>query len=648
MKKSHSVHTLAIALISVGLWSSAAHADANIALDKPVTASSSEDSSLSIEQAVDGDPSTRWSSEFRDDYQITIDLEDRYNISGITLHWETAYSEEYEILVSDDGEAWTSVSLITDGDGGEDTIDVSAQARHLRIEGHKRATSWGNSLWEIEVEGEPYVPETNGEVRNLAVGKTAFSSSMEKNSLAPENAFDGDSTTRWSSDHSDNNWITVDLGEVFELTGVRLLWETAYSEDYEVKVSDDGNNWTIAHSVMNSEGGTQELDIIETGRYVRIEGYSRATSWGHSLWEVEVYGRDLSVEPPEPANVSQGKTAYASSRERDSRAAEYAVDGNPDSRWSSDFNDHNWIVVDLGQDHQISQVNLNWEAAYSTVYEVQTSYDGESWTSIHRQEQGSGGQEELNISGHGRFVRIEGLDRATRWGHSLWELEVIGYATEQAEPNDGEQSEPEEQEPDVSEPDEGDSDEGSDPIVEDTQAPTIPGNLSASVNGSTSVALSWSAASDDVEVTSYQVFRNGRLLVELAAPSTGLTDSGLQPGSTHDYSVLAVDSSGNQSPESDTVRVTLEEEVVVQDGNQLEWSIPDHRENGDYLELNEIAGYELRLKVEGEEPRTVIIEDASKTSYSLEGLSGSYEYSIAVFDTNGLYSDFVDLTPAER
>lgn len=81
----------------------------------------------------------------------------------------------------------------------------------------------------------------------------------------------------------------------------------------------------------------------------------------------------------------------------------------------------------------------------------------------------------------------------------------------------------------------------------------------------------------------------------------------------------------------------------------LEWRMPDHRENGDYLEDHEIGGYELRFRAAGErEYQRLTINDGLVTSYSLplQDLS-DYTIEIATFDTDGLYSRYVALTPVE-
>ena len=105
-------------------------------------------------------------------------------------------------------------------------------------------------------------------------------------------AVDGDTATRWSSSFSDPQWIAVDLGAKQEITRVRLNWEAAHATAYQIQVSDDGATWTTALDVTDGRGGIEEHDLAASGRYVRLNGTKRATQWGYSLRELEVYGRD--------------------------------------------------------------------------------------------------------------------------------------------------------------------------------------------------------------------------------------------------------------------------------------------------------------------------------------------------------------------
>ncbi|GID91644.1 discoidin domain-containing protein [Amorphoplanes digitatis] len=124
--------------------------------------------------------------------------------------------------------------------------------------------------------------------------------------------------------------------------------------------------------------------------------------------------------------VSQGRPATASSTENGTFPASAAVDGNTGTRWSSAFSDPQWIQIDLGASYTISQVVLNWEAAYATSYQVQTSANGTTWTTVASTTTGTGGVQTLAVSGTGRYVRMNGTARATPYGYSLWEFQVFG------------------------------------------------------------------------------------------------------------------------------------------------------------------------------------------------------------------------------
>ena len=128
-------------------------------------------------------------------------------------------------------------------------------------------------------------------------------------------------------------------------------------------------------------------------------------------------------------NISQGRTATASSTENGGTPASAAVDGNTGTRWASAFADPQWLQVDLAAAATISRVVLNWEGAYARAFTVQTSANGSSWTTVHTTTAGTGGVQTLTVSGSGRYVRVHGTQRATQWGYSLWEFQVYGSYT---------------------------------------------------------------------------------------------------------------------------------------------------------------------------------------------------------------------------
>jgi len=132
--------------------------------------------------------------------------------------------------------------------------------------------------------------------------------------------------------------------------------------------------------------------------------------------------------PPPATNLALGKPATSSSNESATFTPNLAFDGNTGTRWSSAFSDPQWVQVDLGASFAINRVVLRWETAFGKAYQIQTSPDGATWTTIRSTTTGAGGVEDLAVTGTGRFVRMNGTARGTQWGYSLFEFEVYGTA----------------------------------------------------------------------------------------------------------------------------------------------------------------------------------------------------------------------------
>ena len=178
--------------------------------------------------------------------------------------------------------------------GTEDITFDKVSARYVRLYGTARTTGYGFSLWEFAVLGidnstGPVIPEEPSGNVNLAKGKVVTTSSWE-GPFVGSNAIDGNSETRWASTQSDNEWLCVDLGTAQNISKVVLSWEAAYGKSYEIQVSQDGKNFTTVATNTNGKGGTEELKFSKiNARYIRFQGISRATGYGYSLWEFEVY-----------------------------------------------------------------------------------------------------------------------------------------------------------------------------------------------------------------------------------------------------------------------------------------------------------------------------------------------------------------------
>lgn len=128
------------------------------------------------------------------------------------------------------------------------------------------------------------------------------------------------------------------------------------------------------------------------------------------------------------SNVALGKSATASTF---GQPAANAFDGAGGSRWEWEAADPQWIAVDLGKQHLLDTVVLNWEGAFAKTYRIQVSTvdvpQDSDWTDVYSESNGNGGLDTIAMNGvEARHVRMYGTSRGTPYGYSLWEFEVYG------------------------------------------------------------------------------------------------------------------------------------------------------------------------------------------------------------------------------
>ena len=279
---------------------------------------------------VDGNLGTRWSGN-GDGAWVQLDLGTERTVSSvkIAVYGGNARRNRFDLQYSTSGGVWTDI-LVGAQTGGATThletfdfADVSA--RWIRYVGHMATlnaggTSAWNSVTEIEVYGivgdptptappptptptvvvtpTPTAPPTTptptptpGAITNLALGRPATASSIEGAGLEAGKAVDGSATTRWASAEGvDPQWISVDLGSSRSVVRVTLRWEAAFARAYQVQVSNDGAAWSTVYTTSAGDGAVDDIAVSSSGRYVRVYGTQRGTTYGYSLWEVEVYG----------------------------------------------------------------------------------------------------------------------------------------------------------------------------------------------------------------------------------------------------------------------------------------------------------------------------------------------------------------------
>lgn len=267
----------------------------------------------------------------------------------------------------------------------------------------------------------------------------ASASSAERGDLGGASAIDHNDKTRWGSGFNDGESLTLDFGKSELVTRVRIDWENAHASAYLLQVSEDNANWTTIRSVENSQGGTEDIAGLNgKGRYLRMQGVKRSSQYGYSIFEIQAFtGAPVPATPtptpvPAPGPVDPGQpgvaikpvAATSSAVENQGMSAAQAIDGKAGTRWASRSEDGAWIEFDFGAKTQVGYMKLQWENAYGKQYELRVSDDGQNWTQVRSVSNGRGGIEEFfNLGINARFIRLQGVARATQYGYSLFEVE---------------------------------------------------------------------------------------------------------------------------------------------------------------------------------------------------------------------------------
>ncbi len=216
-----------------------------------------------------------------------------------------------------------------------------------------------------------------------------------------------------------------------------------------------GGTFTIAANATDPDGDLIRYQLLYCAKYLgggtgfQQVGFTQTADGRFTVtapktlgvWKVYVYAYDghgnVGIEtksfrvvapPVSGTNVALGRPTTASTYQAVGNGApylpSYATDGNWGSRWASEWADGQWLQVDLGQVTNLRHVQLGWEAAYGKAYQVQSSNDGANWTTLWSTGNGSGGVDDFDVTGSGRYVRLNITQRGTAYGNSLYEFAV--------------------------------------------------------------------------------------------------------------------------------------------------------------------------------------------------------------------------------
>lgn len=366
--------------------------EANLAIGHPASASTYRGGNVAV-NANDGDSATRWESIEADGQYISVDLEECFIIDRTRILWEGAYGADYRIEVSLDGENWATACEVT-GHSGAGWIEhrfAEIPARFVRLVCDRRGTNYGLSLYEFEVYGTRRITDaddtaTAPDIKSFDVEVTNGGAKLTATAL-----------------HA-GGYVACRFDIVSKASGATVATAFAIGKSGdEVSAQVDGLYRGVDYEAVLTAGdlfdnsATESVDF--TGEYT-IDGI----------------------------NLALNKDVEASSSENAGTAPRGAVDGNPDTRWGSLFNDGEWITVDLGMVYPVNLVEIDWnKPAYATEYEILLSTDGIAFASAAYIADCTGGTVATPITPtEARYVKVIGHKRATAYGTSINELRVYG------------------------------------------------------------------------------------------------------------------------------------------------------------------------------------------------------------------------------
>jgi hypothetical protein len=177
--------------------------------------------------------------------------------------------------------------------------------------------------WEVDPDKgkwRPIAPE-----RNYALHATATASSETGNNTA-ENVTDSATwqnylTTKWTSEASDPQWISVDLGTERYINRVILKWDSAWAKSFKIQVSTDNSSWKDVFGTTKAgcRSVTDETFDVVKARYVRMNGTERGNkAKGYSLYDFMVLNDDeataATTHPCEKALAPSGVSLTCNDR----------------------------------------------------------------------------------------------------------------------------------------------------------------------------------------------------------------------------------------------------------------------------------------------------------------------------------------------
>lgn len=473
---------LATALVLLGL-ACASQAVTNLARTATPSAQSVFPGPYGPEKAIDGIPSTEWSSSNFDSwYQLTWSTPQ--SIRQLVLKYELwinggTQSRNMQIqALSPDGATWVEVAAYTLAPARDTFNAGTGYGYHLFDLGSLTTTAirltHQHAIWEVEVIGR--------DIASLATVTASSTASGHPASLST----DGDAGTSWAgTEYGTNMMLDLEWPSPVYISSIDLVGVSTNGSVFLNLLTWDGTSWRIVHTVsdlpytgsvpeisismyplltkrirLQGMSGIAEIQVVESdppspvaasiaaaktmplGSQVEISGSVTAVFEGAGAAYVERADRTsaIRVEPASgfvrhPANLALTAQATAGSSFTPAFGPANAIDANPGTEWSaaSAIPVSEWIALQWSEPKTFDKIMILYESTIASREVTAQVLDGAgNWTTVGSVTEPYARDFVDASTGYG-IVSLTFPSQTTTGlrllnNHAIWELQVYNTA----------------------------------------------------------------------------------------------------------------------------------------------------------------------------------------------------------------------------
>ena len=234
--------------------------------------------------------------------------------------------------------------------------------------------------------------------------------------------------------------LTFTMHGLYNMSGVQSVVTTLCDGSNTEDPNEEVITCAEAVSICQQTGTTATTKEYTIRGYVtKIEAvyseqYDNITFWMADTSPTQMDNSSNSVTSiSDYPNIALGKSTTASSSQNSGTLPEYINDGDFNTRWSSEWQDNEYITIDLEQYSFIDHITLHWEFAYASQFAILITDEQPSSSTLSSPlpssatcYQSSGDVQTIPVAKNGRYITLIGIERATAYGISLYELEAYG------------------------------------------------------------------------------------------------------------------------------------------------------------------------------------------------------------------------------